>query len=158
MKNVVRFFKALSIEPDTLELDPSRVHVWVVALHEPDTLEAATEAFLRPPVEMALVSPDPDGPATLSQGPQLALLRAKDLRIILSADTVHDEEFRRSCSEKRAEREDRAICDPESPMEVTRRRRDDQKESLRPLLRLPFSGLFCLISSWGISLSSSLMR
>ena len=81
-KNVVRLLKALSLDPDTLELDPSRVHVWFVAVHETDTLADAA-AFLRPPVEMALVAPDPDGPATFSQGPQLALVRAKDLRSIL---------------------------------------------------------------------------
>ena len=82
-KNVVRLLKALSLDPDTLSLDPSRIHVWFVAVHEPDTLADAADAFLRPPVEMALVAPDPDGPATFSQGPQLALVRARDLRVIL---------------------------------------------------------------------------
>ena len=82
-ENIARLIKVLSLDPETLKLDPSRVHVWIVALHEPDTLADAAAAFLRPPVEMALVSPDPDGPATFTQGPQLALVRAKDLRIIL---------------------------------------------------------------------------
>ncbi|MHB1287419.1 MAG: hypothetical protein ACYCYP_12875 [Leptospirales bacterium] len=82
-ENSARFLSALSLNPDTLNLDPSRVHVWIVALHEPETLKDAAKAFLESPMTMALVSPDPNGPASLSQAPQAALLRAGNLRIVL---------------------------------------------------------------------------
>ena len=82
-ENQARLLKALSLDPDTLKLDPSRVHVWVVALHEPETLTEATEAFLESSTTMAVVSPDLDGPASLSQAPQVALLRSGFLRIVL---------------------------------------------------------------------------
>lgn len=82
-ENIARLLKALSLDPDTLKLDPSRVHVWIVAVHEPETLKDAAEAFLESPMMMALVSPDPDGPASLSQAPQVALLRSGNLRIVL---------------------------------------------------------------------------
>ncbi|MHB1758108.1 MAG: hypothetical protein ACYCT9_11490, partial [Leptospirillum sp.] len=51
--------------------------------HEPETLRDAAEAFLESPITMALISPDPDGPASLSQAPQVALLRSGNLRIVL---------------------------------------------------------------------------
>ena len=82
-ENVARLLKALSLDPDTLKLDPSRVHVWIVALHELETLTGAAEAFLEADVTMTLVSPDPDGPASLSQAPQAALLRSGNIRIVL---------------------------------------------------------------------------
>jgi hypothetical protein len=82
-RNISLLLSALSINPETLKLDPSRVHIWIVALHEPETLTAAAEAFLEPPVSMTLVSPDPDGPSSLSQAPQVALLRSGNLRIVL---------------------------------------------------------------------------
>ncbi|MHB8423184.1 MAG: helix-turn-helix domain-containing protein [Leptospirales bacterium] len=82
-ENVARLLSVLSIDPDTLKLDPSRVHVWIVALHEPEPLKEAAEAFLESPMTMALVSPDPNGPASLSQAPQTALLRAGNIRIVL---------------------------------------------------------------------------
>ncbi|MCL4485090.1 MAG: hypothetical protein M1537_01925 [Nitrospirae bacterium] len=82
-KNISLLLSALSIDPDRLSLDPSRIHVWFVAIHEPETLTEAAEAFLGSEIEMALVSPDPEGPATLSQGPQMALLRSGNLRVIL---------------------------------------------------------------------------
>ena len=82
-ENQARLLKALSLDPDTLKLDPSRVHVWIVALHELETLTGAAEAFLEADVTMTLVSPDPDGPASLSQAPQAALLRSGNIRIVL---------------------------------------------------------------------------
>ncbi|MHB1287358.1 MAG: hypothetical protein ACYCYP_12565 [Leptospirales bacterium] len=82
-ENVARLLSVLSLDPDTLRLDPSRVHVWIVALHEPETLKEAAEAFLEPEVTMTIISPDPDGPASLSQAPQVALLRSRNLRIVL---------------------------------------------------------------------------
>ncbi|MHB8544830.1 MAG: hypothetical protein ACYC9S_12650, partial [Leptospirales bacterium] len=82
-ENVARLISVLSLDPNTLKLDPSRVHVWIVALHEPEPLRDAAEAFLESPIRMALVSPEPDGPASLSQAPQAALLRAGNLRIVL---------------------------------------------------------------------------
>ena len=82
-ENVARLLSVLSLDPETLKLDPSRVHVWIVALHEPETLTEAAEAFLESPIQMALVSPDPNGPASLSQAPQTALLRAGNIRIVL---------------------------------------------------------------------------
>ena len=82
-KNISLLLSALSIDPDRLSLDPSRIHVWFVAIHEPEILTEAAEAFFESEVEMATVSPDPEGPATLSQGPQLALLRSGNHRIIL---------------------------------------------------------------------------
>ena len=82
-ENIARLLSVLALDPETLKLDPSRVHVWIVALHEPETLADATEAFLESPMTMALVSPDPNGPASLSQAPQVALLRARNIRIVL---------------------------------------------------------------------------
>ena len=82
-ENVARLLSVLALDPETLKLDPSRVHVWIVALHEPETLTEAAEAFLESPIQMALVSPDPNGPASLSQAPQTALLRAGNIRIVL---------------------------------------------------------------------------
>jgi hypothetical protein len=82
-ENQARLLKALALDPDTLKLDPSRVHVWIVAVHEPETLKEAAEAFLESPTTMALVSPDPEGSASLSQAPQVALLRSGNLRIVL---------------------------------------------------------------------------
>jgi len=82
-ENVARLLSVLSLDPETLKLDPSRVHVWIVALHEPESLTGAAEEFLEAPMTMAIVSPDPDGPASLSQAPQVALLRAGNLRIVL---------------------------------------------------------------------------
>lgn len=82
-ENVARLLSVLSLDPNTLKLDPSRVHVWIVTLHEPETLTAAAEAFLESSTTMAVVSPDPEGPASLSQAPQLALLRSGNLRIVL---------------------------------------------------------------------------
>ena len=82
-ENSARLLSALSLDPDTLKLDPSRVHVWIVALHEPETLREAAEAFLEAEVTMTIVSPNPDGPASLSQAPQVALLRSGNLRIVL---------------------------------------------------------------------------
>ncbi|MHB1285520.1 MAG: hypothetical protein ACYCYP_02990 [Leptospirales bacterium] len=78
-----RLLSVLSLDPETLKLDPSRTHVWIVELHEPETLTDAAEAFLEHPITMALVSPDPNGPASLSQAPQAALLRAGNIRIVL---------------------------------------------------------------------------
>ncbi|MHB1285553.1 MAG: hypothetical protein ACYCYP_03160 [Leptospirales bacterium] len=82
-ENVARLLSVPSLDPETLKLDPSRVHVWIVALHEPEPLTEAAEAFLESPIQMALVSPDPNGPASLSQAPQVALLRAGNIRIVL---------------------------------------------------------------------------
>jgi len=82
-ENIARLLSVLSLDPETLQLDPSRIHVWIVALHEPETLTQAAEAFLESPILMALVSPDPNGPASLSQAPQTALLRARNIRIVL---------------------------------------------------------------------------
>jgi len=82
-KNISLLLSALSLDPETLKLDPSRVHIWFVAIHEPEVLKKAAEAFFGPEIEMVLVSPEPEGPATLSQGPQIALLRSGALRIIL---------------------------------------------------------------------------
>ncbi|MHB1926158.1 MAG: helix-turn-helix domain-containing protein [Leptospirillum sp.] len=82
-ENIARLLSVLSLDPDTLKLVPSRVHVWIVALHEPEPLIEASKNFLESPIEMALVSPDPDGPASLSQAPQVALLRSGNLRIVL---------------------------------------------------------------------------
>ena len=82
-ENVARLLSVLSLDPDTLKLDPSRIHVWVVAVHEPETLKDAAEAFLESESWMTLVSPDPDGPGSLSQAPQVALLRSGNLRIVL---------------------------------------------------------------------------
>ena len=82
-ENVARLLSVLSLDPATLKLFPFRVHVWIVALHEPETLSEAAEAFLGPEIEMALVSPDPEGPASLSQAPQVVLLRSGTLRIVL---------------------------------------------------------------------------
>ncbi len=82
-RNISLLLSARSINPETLKLDPSRVHVWIVTLHEPETLTAATESFLESPIEMAVVSPDLEGPASLSQAPQLAFLRSDTLRIVL---------------------------------------------------------------------------
>lgn len=82
-ENQARLLSVLSLDPETLKIDPSRVHVWIVAVHEPETLKDAAEAFLESPMTMALVSPDPDGPASLSQAPQVALLRSGNLRIVL---------------------------------------------------------------------------
>lgn len=82
-ENVARLLSNLSLDPDTLKLDPSRVHVWIVALHEPETLASAAEAFLEADITMTLVSPYPDGPASLSQAPQAALLRSGNIRIVL---------------------------------------------------------------------------
>lgn len=82
-KNIFLLLSALSINPERLTLDPSRIHVWFVAIHEPEILTEAAEVFFESEIAMATVSPDPEGPATLSQGPQLALLRSGNLRIIL---------------------------------------------------------------------------
>lgn len=82
-ENIARLLKALSLDTDTLKLLPSRIHVWIVAIHEPETLKDAAGAFLDPPVEMALVAPDPDGPSALWQAPQVALLKAGHIRIVL---------------------------------------------------------------------------
>lgn len=82
-ENAARLLSVLSLNPDTLKLDPSRVHVWIVPLHEPEPLRDAAEAFLESPMTMALLSPDPNGPALLSQAPQTALLRAGNIRIVL---------------------------------------------------------------------------
>lgn len=82
-ENVARLLSVLGLDPETLKLDCSRVHVWIVALHEPESLTGAAEEFLESEVKMAIVSPDPDGPASLSQAPQVALLRAGNLRIVL---------------------------------------------------------------------------
>ncbi len=82
-KSISILLSALSLDPETLKLFPFRVHAWIVAIHEPETLREAAEAFLGSEIEMALVSPDPEGPATLTQGPQIALLRSGNLRIIL---------------------------------------------------------------------------
>ena len=82
-ENQARLLKALSLDPDTLKLDPSRVHVWIVALHEPETLTDAAEAFLESSTTMTVVAPDLEGPASLSQAPQVALLRSGFLRIVL---------------------------------------------------------------------------
>jgi transcriptional regulator with XRE-family HTH domain len=82
-ENVARLLSVLSLDPATLKLFPFRVHVWIVALHEPETLTEAAEAFLESPTTMAVVSPDPEGPASLSQAPQVALLRSGNLRIVL---------------------------------------------------------------------------
>ena len=82
-ENQARLLKALSLAPDTLKLDPSRVHVWIVAVHEPETLTEAAEEFLESSTTMAVVAPDPDGPSSLSQAPQVALLRTGNLRIVL---------------------------------------------------------------------------
>lgn len=82
-RNISLLLSALSIDPETLTLDPSRIHVWFVSIHEPETLREAAAAFLGSEIEMALVSPDPAGPSTFSQAPQMALLRSGNLRIIL---------------------------------------------------------------------------
>ena len=82
-ENVARLLSVLSLDPETLKLDPSRIHVWIVALHEPEPLKEAAEAFLESPMIMSLVSPDPNGPASLSQAPQVALLRSGNIRIVL---------------------------------------------------------------------------
>jgi len=82
-ENQARLLSVLSLDPETLKIDPSRVHVWIVAIHEPETLTEAAEAFLESPMTMTLVSPDPDGPSALSQAPQVALLRSGNLRIVL---------------------------------------------------------------------------
>ena len=82
-ENQARLLKTLSLFPDTLKLDPARIHVWIVTLHKPETLKDAVEAFLEPPLEMAIVAPDPDGPSLLSQAPQVALLKAGQIRIVL---------------------------------------------------------------------------
>ncbi|MHB8544326.1 MAG: hypothetical protein ACYC9S_10060, partial [Leptospirales bacterium] len=82
-ENVARLLSVLSLDPETLKLDPSRVHIWIVALHEPEPLTEAAEAFFESPMTMTLVSPDPNGPASLSQAPQVALLRAGNIRIVL---------------------------------------------------------------------------
>lgn len=83
-RNISLLLSALSLDPERLTLDPARIHLWFVAIHEPETLKEAAEAFFESEVAMATVSPDPEGPATLSQGPQLALLRSGNLRIILA--------------------------------------------------------------------------
>lgn len=70
-RNISLLLSVLSINPETLKLAPSRVHIWIVALHEPETMTAAAEAFLEPPVSMTLDSPDP------------ALLRSGNLRGVL---------------------------------------------------------------------------
>jgi hypothetical protein len=82
-ENIARFLSVLSLDPETLKLDSSRIHVWIVALHEPETLTEAAEAFLESPIRMALLSPELDGPAFLSQAPQSALLRSGNIRIVL---------------------------------------------------------------------------
>jgi len=82
-ENAGRLLSALGINTDTLKIDPSRVHVWIVVLHEPETLREAAEAFLETESKMIIVSPDPDGPASLSQAPQVALLRSGNLRVVL---------------------------------------------------------------------------
>jgi hypothetical protein len=48
-----------------------------------ESLTEATEAFFESPAQMALVSPEPDVPASLTQAPKIALLSAKNIRIIL---------------------------------------------------------------------------
>ena len=82
-ENVARFLNVLSVDPDTLKLDPSRIHVWIVAIHEPETLKNAGEEFLESPSVMATVSPDPTGPSSMIQAPQIALVRSGPLRIVL---------------------------------------------------------------------------
>ncbi|WP_053764600.1 helix-turn-helix domain-containing protein [Leptospirillum ferriphilum] len=81
--NIARLLSVLSVDPDTLKLDPSRVHVWVVAIHEPESLIEAAKTFFESPSEMVLVRPDPEGPVSLVQAPQVALLRSGLLRIVL---------------------------------------------------------------------------
>ena len=81
--NIARLLSVLSVDPDTLKLDPSRVHVWVVSIHEPESLTEAAKSFFEFPAEMALVRPDPEGPVSLVQAPQVALLRSGLLRIVL---------------------------------------------------------------------------
>ncbi len=82
-RNISLLLSALSLDPETLKLDPSRVYVWFVSIHQPETLREAAEVFLGSDIRMALVSPDPEGPSTFSQAPQIALLRSGNLRIIL---------------------------------------------------------------------------
>ena len=82
-ENQARLLKALYLDLDTMKLDPSRVHIWIVAVHEPETLKDAAEAFLESETWMTMLSPDPDGPDALSQAPQVALLRSGNLRIVL---------------------------------------------------------------------------
>lgn len=82
-RNISLLLSALSLDPETLKLDPSRIHVWFVSIHEPETLKEAASAFLGSEIKMALVSPDPEGPSTFSQAPQMALLQSGNLRIIL---------------------------------------------------------------------------
>ena len=60
-RNISLLLSALSIDPERLTLDPSRVHLWFVAIHEPETLTEAAEAFFESEVAMATVSPDPEG-------------------------------------------------------------------------------------------------
>jgi hypothetical protein len=82
-QNSFRLLSLLSVDPDTLKLDPSRVHVWIISIHEPESLIEAAKTFFDAPIEMALVLPDPDGPASFDQAPQVALLRSGNLRIVL---------------------------------------------------------------------------
>ena len=82
-ENQARLLSVLSVDPDTLKLDPSRIHVWVVSIHEPESLIEAAKTFFEFPAEMALVRSDPEGPMSLLQAPQVALLRSGLLRIVL---------------------------------------------------------------------------
>jgi hypothetical protein len=81
--NILRILSVLSLDPETLKLDPSRIHVWIVSIHEPESLVEAAKTFLEPPIEMALLHPEAEGPSSFAQAPQVALLRSGNLRIIL---------------------------------------------------------------------------
>jgi hypothetical protein len=70
-------------DPDTLKLDPSRIHVWIVSIHEPESLVEAAKTFLETTIEMALLLPDPEGPTSFLQAPQVALLKSGPIRIVL---------------------------------------------------------------------------
>ena len=81
--NIARLLSVLSLDPETLKLDPSRVHVWIVPIHEPESLIEASKTFFEAPIEMSLLLPDSEGPSSFSQAPQVALLRSGNLRIVL---------------------------------------------------------------------------